>query len=225
MDPKAILEQTRAFIAEHAAGDPDKWWYANRFIFARLQLDERKTKTDIKKRLLDAGQPCHGCGQPFQSRTGVHLHRLDGDRGYSDGNCVLMHATCHQKLHAEAPAEASGEDEQGSPGGERGMVLTKWSKSYEDMPFTYWWDIAPNSAEKLDRYEAVVFACKDTGLRCTVPVPELKAFLLPERQTTRGDGHWGVKVLLDREDDLAFEPGTGKGREWLFLPVAWADEQ
>ena len=26
-------------------GDPDKWWYANRFVFARLMLDERKTKS------------------------------------------------------------------------------------------------------------------------------------------------------------------------------------
>ena len=43
--PRQILEDTRQRIREHAGKDPDKWWYANRFVFARLALDERKTKT------------------------------------------------------------------------------------------------------------------------------------------------------------------------------------
>jgi hypothetical protein len=53
MTPKEILQQTRELIKNHAAGDPDRWWYANRFVFARLQLDERKNKTSIKRKLLD----------------------------------------------------------------------------------------------------------------------------------------------------------------------------
>jgi len=225
MTPRDILDQTRKLIAEHAGGDPDTWWYANRFVFARLALDERRTKTNIKKRLLDSGQPCHHCGRPFESRTGVHLHRVDADRGYSDENCVLMHGDCHQEHHANASAENGANVDQEESGGKGKVILTKWSKFHDERPFTYWWDISPSEAEKLGKYEAVEFACKDTRLRCKVPVPELRTFLLPERQTTRGDGHWGVKVLLNREDELAFEPGTGKGGKWLFLPVVWVDEQ
>ncbi len=50
MEPNEILQHVRQLIAEHSDGDPDKWWYANRFVFARLQLHERKTKTGVKKR-------------------------------------------------------------------------------------------------------------------------------------------------------------------------------
>ena len=47
MNPEEILAHTRKLISEHADNDPDKWWYANRFVFARLMLDERKTKSGV----------------------------------------------------------------------------------------------------------------------------------------------------------------------------------
>lgn len=93
------------------------------------------------------------------------------------------------------------------------------------MPFLYWWDVTPSMADRLAEYEIIEFACKDTGLRCKVPVSQLKGLLLPERQTSRSDGNWGVRVLQDREDELAFEPGTGSGGDWLFFPVVWTDQQ
>ena len=46
-----LLEETRQRIQEYAGDDPDEWFYANRYIFARLGLDERKTKTKIKNAL------------------------------------------------------------------------------------------------------------------------------------------------------------------------------
>ena len=42
MKPNEILENVRQLITEDSDGGPDKWWYANRFVFARLQLDERR---------------------------------------------------------------------------------------------------------------------------------------------------------------------------------------
>ena len=215
MEPKDILDTTRRLILEHAGDDLDKWWYANRFVFARLQLDERKTKSVIKQKLLDAGTACHGCGKTFDSKRNVHLHRLDGDKAYSEANCVLMHGDCHQQLHAgrEAAETTSG----------REPTVTKWSKRYEDKHFTYWWDIAPPQAAGLDSLEAVEFAKKDTRERCIVPTEILKGFLSPERQTSRGAGNWGIKVLNERPDELAFEPGAGS-REWEFLPVVWLED-
>jgi len=217
MTPKEILDTVRRLISEHAAGDADRWWYANRYVFARLQLDERRTKTNIKRQLLDAGGACHSCAKPLEPGQSVHLHRVDASKGYSSKNCALMHDGCHRAHHAKAKPDIVRRATQEA-------VLVKESKKYEGKSFVYWWDIAPSEADSLDRYEAVEFVKKDSGERCTVPVGTLKSFLEPERRTTRGSGNWGIKVLKQRPDALAFEPGRGKG-EWLSLPVVWLHEQ
>ena len=222
MTPKEILENVRALIQEHSKGDADRWWYANRFVFARLQLDERKIKTGVKKSLLEPAPKCHLCGKPFETQKGIHLHRLDDSKGYSQQNCVLMHAECHQQHHVEAFERDEADQEALSS---KEPILVKKSKFYGDMPFLYWWDVIP-PLEKLDRYREVRFLCKDTGLWCSVDVQQLKSFLAKERQTSRGSGHWGIKVLAGREEELAFEPGSGKqGGKWLYLPVTWEDSE
>jgi len=225
MDAKEILEATRRAISECAGGDPDKWFYANRFVFARLQWDERRTKTKIKKELLEGENPScgySGCGKSIDSKRGVHLHRRDTTRGYSRDNCVLMHPACHMKYHAEHPPgprdETSGEDERNASE----AVLKKESKRHEGQRFFYWWDVTPSLLGRLDRYEAVEFIKKDTGERCCVPVPALKGYLTEERRTSKGN--WSIKVLKGKEDQLAFEPGAKTGK-WLHLPVIWFHEQ
>ena len=216
MTPAEILAHVRKLIEEHAAGDPDKWWYANRFVFARLMLDERKTKVNVKKALLERKMPCHFCGKAFDSGKGIPLHRLEEDRGYSKDNCVLAHQECHERHHAE-----QGRDNASSPEsqGNDARVLTKHSKRYEGS-FHYWWDIPPALAEAIDQYEAVEFVRDDTGASCLVPVPALKPLLTPERQTGRGAGNWGIRVRKNREDEIAIEPGTARS-EWAYLPVVW----
>lgn len=229
MTHEEILQQARDLLRQHANGDPDRWWYANRFVFARLMLDERKTKAAIKKRLMEASMPCHGCGKAFESAKDIHLHRLDDKKGYSQFNCVLMHPQCHRDLHA-GRLEASGTPDQavadspptGNGAGRRGRHLAgaKVSKRYEKMPFLYWWDISPSLAESLGDFDVIEFAKKDTGERCTVPVDQLRQFLQPDRRTSRGEGNWGIKVLREHPDELAFEPPTGRD-DWLFLPIEW----
>jgi hypothetical protein len=220
MEPKEILEQTRQMIREHAGDDPDRWWYANRFVYARLQGDEKKTKVGIKKALIAAKQPCHACGEAFESTKGIHLHRMDGSRGYTDDNCVLMHGPCHQKWHADHPEETERPGAVSDPS----PCLTKVSGRHEKN-FIYWWDIAPNLAKTLAvKYEEVEFKCDDTHARCIVPVKELLPFLTPERQTSRSGGKWGIKIRKDRPDDLAFEPPTGSD-DWLYMPVTWLEEE
>ena len=216
LTPANILEQVRQLLVEYAEGDPDRWFYANRFVFARLALDERRTKTAIKTRLLNDGVSCHRCGKPFEASKNIHLHRLDGNRGYSDANCVLMHEKCHQAWHCENERDAGQE----GPPASGDAVLTKESKRYVGKPFVYWWDISPRLVQALEQYEAVEFVKKDSRERCCLPVEALKPFLTPGRQTTRGDGNWGIKVLCDRESELALEPGNRQG-EWLFVPVIW----
>jgi hypothetical protein len=211
--PKEILELARVLIREHASGDPDKWWYANRFVYARLQLDERKTKTDIRRQMLDAGRKCHRCRKPFKANESVHLHRVDSDKCYSKDNCVLMHRDCHQIHHAKATSSKT-------PGATRDLILVKKSKRYQDYTFDYWWDITPSRAKSLSKFEAVEFVKQDSGEHCRVSVWRLKPFLRSKRKTTRGTGNWGIKVLKNKPSALAFEPGIGKG-DWLLLPVTW----
>ena len=102
-------------------------------------------------------------------------------------------------------------------------TVEKASKRYEGKTFIYWWDISPGLLDRLENYEAVEFAKKDTGEKCRVPTPALKGYLTRERQTARGQGNWGIRVLKDREDELAFEP-RNKSERWLFLPVVWRAE-
>jgi len=215
--PKDILDQARKHINAYAQGDPDKWWYANRYVFARLQLDERRTKVGIKRRLLESGHACHRCGKEFESRRNVHLHRLDQDKGYREGNCVLMHGDCHQQHHVERQA-----DRIAPQGGEPSLV--KHSKRHIAKPYIYWWDISPGRADSIEVFDTVEFVKDDSGERCALSAAELKTYLTPERQTTRGGGNWGIMVLKDRPDELALEPGAGM-RDWVFLPVVWLDEQ
>jgi len=218
MEPNEILIQVRGLIKEHAGGDPDRWWYANRFVFARLMLDERKTKTAIKKRLLSEGQPCCFCGEPFAEKKGIHLHRLDQKKGYSHGNCGLAHEPCHRTHHS-----TSGGKPVVSTRPDAGGVLSKHSKRY-DGAFLYWWDISPSLAQTLDQYEEMEFVCDDTKASCLVPIATVKPLLTPERQTTRGAGNWGVQVRADHEDELGFAPATSKG-EWLYVPVTWIEQE
>ena len=220
MKPKQILEQARQAIEAHGGGDPDKWFYANRYVFARLQLDERKTKDGVKRELLDSGVPCEACGKPFESKRGVHLHRIDEEKGYSRANCALMHPKCHQDHHASRPARGRGSPSNARPSAHGGKVLVKESKRYEGAAHLYWWDISPGLAERLSQYETVEFVKKDIGERCSVPTQALACFLTEERMTTRRAGNWGVRVLSPRPKELAFEPGRSGG-EWLFLPVVW----
>jgi len=219
MTPQEILSHVRELIRQHAGDDADKWWYANRFVFARLQLDERKTKASIKQKLIAEKRLCRYCGNQFETRQNIHLHRLESSKGYSDTNCVLMHADCHTKHHSSASRR---QDEKVVTATD--PVITKWSKLYQDKSFAYWWDIAPPLSKSLDNLEAVEFAKKDTGERCSVPIEVLKKFLTPDRQTTRSRGNWGIKVLVDRPDELAFEP-RGQRDQWLFLQVTWLNAE
>ena len=164
MNYQEILESVRKEIRVYAGDDPDKLFYANRYVFARLQLDERKTKTKIKKKLFDSNRPCHYCNKSFDSHKGIHLHRLEGSRGYSHDNCALMHSDCHIQYHAENPSsKSSGQSPLHPEAGADQVVLVKKSKRYEDESFLYWWDIAPEFLEKLDDYDDVEFVQKDTG--------------------------------------------------------------
>jgi len=223
MRPDEILEKVRGLIGECAGDDSDRRFYVNRFVFARLQLDERKTKVAVKKKLIESGLKCAYCEKAFEEISGIHLHRVNGDRGYSDDNCALMHSDCHTKYHRENPSSQRNSTNKDEPA-EAMAILKKESKRYEGKRFLYWWDISPGFLETIGRYEVVEFVKKDTREKCSLPVEALKGFLTEERQTTRGSGNWGIRIFAERGNELAFEPGR-KEDKYLFLPVVWFDEE
>jgi len=94
-----ILREARRAIAEAAGSDPVLRFRLNRWVFSRLQLDERRLKQPVKQALWDAGaRSCHICGEAFASLTTLHLHRKDPKLDYTASNCVLLHARCHRTL-------------------------------------------------------------------------------------------------------------------------------
>jgi len=101
----------------------------------------------------------------------------------------------------------------------QGHVL-KESRRYEGQKYLYWWDIPPSNLDRLDDGDSIEFRKKDKNEGCLVPFNELKPFLRKDRQTTRHEGNWGIRVLETKPDCLAFEP-PNKDREWLFLAVKW----
>jgi len=135
-----------------------------------------------------------------------------------------MHGKCHQRHHVEHPQRVpSGEPGESPEAAGRG-ALVRHSKRYDQGRFLYWWDITPNVAASLGQYDAVEFVKKDTGERCSLTPDALRGFLTNDRQTSRGKGNWGIRVLADRPGDLAFEPAK-KGDAWLYLPVVWLSEE
>ncbi|MCK4626324.1 MAG: hypothetical protein KAV00_13485 [Phycisphaerae bacterium] len=105
------------------------------------------------------------------------------------------------------------------------LKQTRRSKRHDGKPFLYWWDITPVQVHALEWSGDVEFVKTDTGERCVVPMDVLREYLVPEQQTTRAAESWGVKVLKNHEDELAFEPRTGKAGKYLFLPVIWINER
>jgi hypothetical protein len=217
---KSLLAETRERIKEVSGDNPDEWFYANRFIFARLNLDERKTKTKIKQELFEINDPCDFCGEPFETKTGVHIHRRDGDRAYSFDNCVLMHPECHRQHHRENPKGSSENESSPVKHLKREKIRTQKSRLYEGRTFTYWWDIPPSFSETVETCEGIRFLKKDSNESCLLLIEALIPLLTKERQTSRNQGNWGVRVLANRPNELAFEPPTGS-KDWKFLKVEW----
>jgi len=221
MDLDEILSHTRALIREYAGKDPDKWFYANRFVYARLQLDERAAKPAIKKKLLASTPFCYVCGEAVESK-GTDVHRIDAGRGYTLENCALLHPKCHQEL-----SRRESRLRKRQPGRSRHVEganhperLSKSSKRYDDKRFLYWWDITPNDAASFKQDDVIDFVKKDSGEFCSVPAEALRRHLTPGRRTSRGAGNWGIRILPERADAIAFEAGKSD-KEPIFLPVTW----
>lgn len=97
----SILNVVRESIKQATKND-NEWFLLNRWIFARLSLDERLTKKKIKENLFKEKSSCSRCGEKFMTVKGVHLHRVNQKEGYHKGNCILLCLKCHNSVHRKA---------------------------------------------------------------------------------------------------------------------------
>ncbi len=98
---KELLGTVRRGIAETAGEDQAAAFAMRRYIYIRLQQDERGTPAERKKlkllRFDEQGGKCAICGRPFDALKGTNLHRLDAVKGYALENVELVHASCHRR--------------------------------------------------------------------------------------------------------------------------------
>ncbi len=100
-------------------------------------------------------------------------------------------------------------------------TLSKFSKHYRDTWYEYWWDFSPGRIESLKNFDSVTFIQRDTKKCCHVSAVKIRQILHSTKQTSRGYGNWGIRVLSGRYGALAFEePGRNKA-DWRLLPVEW----
>jgi len=208
-----ILEKTRKDITGSAKGDADKWFKLNRWVFARLQEDERKTKRDLKKKLIRKVDYCGHCGKKFNSKKFIDIHRINKDKAYSEDNCILVHnGKCHQ--------EAESKHNYARVFNKK--LLLKKSKRYDNYGNTlYWWDITDNEKFKYIKREngIIVFQEADTETKHSYHYQDLAAFLTSDRKTTRNRNHnWGFRILKSRVNKLASEPGA-EDKTWKYIEL------
>jgi hypothetical protein len=96
---KKILENTRRRMATMADGDTNLLWAVRRYIYIRLQHDERGSPMQrkilkLKKWVAQKGK-CAMCGKKLPEK-GAELDRRYPMNGYTPANTRLVCQKCHR---------------------------------------------------------------------------------------------------------------------------------
>ena len=100
---KTILATVREQIHARSGGDAELAWAMRRYIYIRLQHDERgnpmqRKLLKLKKMIAQKGK-CALCGGELPER-GAELDRFDAMKGYTEANTRLLCHKCHQDEQA-----------------------------------------------------------------------------------------------------------------------------
>jgi len=90
-----ILEYVRQLIAEASEGDVNAWFEINRWVYARLQLDERRKKPRKVDLFNKQHGLCYCCKGKINDIKGTD--RIDESQWYDEGNVALVHRSCHPR--------------------------------------------------------------------------------------------------------------------------------
>ena len=92
-----ILEKTRKQLEELAKNDRDLLWAARRYVYIRLQHDERGKPMERKilkmEKMISQNSKCLICGEKLPKRGAV-LDRIAPMEGYTFDNTRLLCQTC-----------------------------------------------------------------------------------------------------------------------------------
>jgi ribosomal protein L44E len=101
---RSVLQAARGQLKEAARDDPTLLWALRRFVYLRLQYDERgkPMQRKILKLTKMASQKglCAVCREELPER-GAELDRFNAMDGYTEANTRLVCHECHRKSQAE----------------------------------------------------------------------------------------------------------------------------
>jgi hypothetical protein len=91
---KHLLEYVRAEIDRAAGSDTAAAFAIRRYVYVRLQHDERSKPMErrkLKMKKFDQQQGrCAMCNQPITELAHTHLHRLTAVGGYIEDNTIFV---------------------------------------------------------------------------------------------------------------------------------------
>jgi len=101
---RAILQRTREQLEEAAKGDSELRWALRRYLYVRLQHDERGKPMQRKilklKSMASQKGLCAACKKELPER-GAELDRFSAMDGYTEENTRLVCYDCHRRAQAE----------------------------------------------------------------------------------------------------------------------------
>ena len=101
---REILQKVRGLLHGGAKGDAGLLWALRRYVYVRLQHDERGKPLQRKilklKKMATQKGLCALCGKELPER-GAELDRLIAMDGYTEENTRLVCHECHRNTQAE----------------------------------------------------------------------------------------------------------------------------
>ena len=99
-----ILSDVREHIKEHSNEDTSLEWALRRYVYIRLQHDERGTPMErrmLKAKLMAKQHAlCPICGKQLPEKGSV-LDRLEAMKGYTEDNTRLLCPSCDTKIQEQ----------------------------------------------------------------------------------------------------------------------------
>jgi len=97
---RQIVEELRARLSQAAAGDEHLLFALRRYVWKRLEFDERGRPADRKKikfaKIIEQKGACAICGEDLPKR-GAELDRFHSEKGYTEENTRLVCHNCHRE--------------------------------------------------------------------------------------------------------------------------------
>ena len=97
---RQVVAELRDRLSREALGNPRFLFSLRRYVWKRLEFDERGRPSDRKKikfaKIIEQKGACAICSKDLPKR-GAELDRFDPEQGYTEENTRLLCHDCHQE--------------------------------------------------------------------------------------------------------------------------------